>query len=162
MASAHGGRRRTHYCSEHRHVRCGTLAKGVDIKAVGGYVVGAGCNHISGKSYQWTPGCSPQDAPLAEPPSWLLEEIAKKQTTPGERRPPEFWDELIEQGFVNGTRNNSFTSIAGHLIGCGVDPQLAWYSIRCINLCAPEPEDEAVLEGIFHRVTDREIRKRGL
>ena len=65
-------------------------------------------------------------------------------------------------GFVNGTRNNSFTSIAGHLIGCGVDPQLAWYSIRCINLCAPEPEDEAVLEGIFHRVTDREIRKRGL
>ena len=34
--------------------------------------------------------------------------------------------------------------------------------LRCINPCAPEPEDEAVLEGIFHRVTDREIKKRGL
>ena len=92
-------------------------------------------------------GCSPQDAPLAEPPSWLLDEIAKKQTAPGERRPPEFWDELIEQGFVNGTRNNSFTSIAGHLIGCGVDPQFAWYAIRCINLCAPEPEGRGRIRG---------------
>jgi hypothetical protein len=143
-------------------IRCGKLAKGVDVKGVGGYIVGPGCAHISGKRYQWAPACSPKDAPLAEPPEWLLDEIGKTQSSAGERRPPEFWDALIEDGFVNGNRNNAFTSLFGHLIGCGVDPAIAWQSGRCINLCSPEPLDEAELSAIFNRIQASEVKKRGL
>jgi Bifunctional DNA primase/polymerase, N-terminal len=146
-------------------VKCGKIGKGVDVKAIGGYVVGVGSRHVSGKHYRWAPQCSPAEAKLADPPPWLLEEIAK--TTPssgeqGERRPPEFWDEILGQEFVNGTRNESYLRIAGHLIGCGVDPAIAWCAIRCINVCSPDPEDEAKLRGVFDRVCALECDKRGL
>ena len=138
------------------------LAKGVEIKAAGGYVVGVWSAHISGKSYQWAPGCSPPDAPLADPPQWLLDEIAKEQPQDGERKPPKFWDDLLEAGFVEGNRNLAFRAIIGHFLGCGVDPAIAWESVRCINLCAPDPEDEAKLEGLFDRIQAAEVEKLGL
>jgi Bifunctional DNA primase/polymerase, N-terminal len=138
------------------------LGKGVEIKAVGGYIVGVGSLHLSGKTYQWTPGCTPADAPLADPPQWLLDEIGKTQPQEGERKPAEYWDDLVEAGLVEGNRNLAFRSIIGHLLGVGADPVIAWEAVRCINLCAPDPEDEEKLDGLFNRIQALELKKRGL
>ena len=142
--------------------KCGKLAKGVDIKAIGGYVVGVGSTHISGKQYYWAPGCAPNEAPLAEPPQWLLDEL-EAQHPPGERVPAEHWKDLCGNPIVDGSRNQSFLQLAGHLLGCGVNPEIAWSAIRCMNLVlSVPPEDEEKLGAMFNRVMGLEIKKRGL
>ena len=144
-------------------IKCGKLTKGIDVKGHGGYVVGVGSSHLSGKPYRWAAQCSPKETELKNPPQWLLDEIGKTDTAaPTERKSPGFWDDILETGFVNGTRNDSYLRIAGHLIGCGVDPAIAWHALRCINLCSPDPEDEAKVEGVFDRVVALECAKRGV
>ena len=49
----------------------GTLGAGLDTRGDGGYVVGPGSLHKSGRRYNWQVG--PADAELAVAPSWLLE-----------------------------------------------------------------------------------------
>jgi hypothetical protein len=71
-------------------VRCSKFANGIEAKAHGGYIVGVGSRHISGKFYHWAPQCSPKEAQLMDPPQWVLDEIGKTQQ-PGERLPPETW-----------------------------------------------------------------------
>lgn len=42
----------------------GKLARGVDVKGVGGYIVGVGSLHLNGKRYRWFPQCSPKTFPI--------------------------------------------------------------------------------------------------
>ena len=68
VASAHGGGGE-HICFQNTlGIKGGDFDRGIEIKAKGGYVVGVGCKHVSGRLYAWQPQCSPKDAPLAEPP----------------------------------------------------------------------------------------------
>jgi hypothetical protein len=54
----------------------GALGLGLDTRGDGGFVVGPGSLHKSGRRYTWKHG--PADAPLADPPEWLLKLV--KQT----------------------------------------------------------------------------------
>lgn len=47
----------------------------VDIRGDGGQSVAPGSLHKSGRRYQWAPGRSPEDIPLADPPGWLIDKI---------------------------------------------------------------------------------------
>jgi hypothetical protein len=60
----------------------GKVAPGIDIKAQGGLVAGVGSRHASGVTYDWAPGRSPDDVPLADlPAAWVaLLETAGAQT----------------------------------------------------------------------------------
>jgi bifunctional DNA primase/polymerase-like protein len=49
-----GGGRHIFFANPHG-IKCGSLAAGVDLKGVGGYVVGVGSWHLSGKQYRWAP-----------------------------------------------------------------------------------------------------------
>jgi Bifunctional DNA primase/polymerase, N-terminal len=143
-------------------VRSGNLAKGLDIKAVGGYVVGVGSTHISGNQYRWAPQCAPNQAKLADPPQWLLDELGKQQPQ-GERIAPGHWEDLFAGSITNGSRNQSFIQVIGHMLGVGVDPFIAWTAVRCMNLVlSVPPEDEETLSGLFNRVMNLELKKRGL
>lgn len=50
------------------------LFPGADIRADGGFVVGPGSIHPSGKPYEWI--ASPTETPLAVPPRWLMDALA--------------------------------------------------------------------------------------
>jgi hypothetical protein len=52
-------------------VPCGSVAPGLDVKADGGLVVCPPSGHVSGRDYVWEPGCSPDEALLADLPPWL-------------------------------------------------------------------------------------------
>lgn len=54
----------------------GVLAKGIDIKGEGGYVVGPGSPHKNGGTYQEVPH------PLADAPQWLLDLVVKEPEPP--------------------------------------------------------------------------------
>jgi hypothetical protein len=58
----------------------GQLGQGLDIRTDGGYVVGPGSTHISGNPYRWL--FSPDEAPLAEAPTWLIEKLKPPAPAP--------------------------------------------------------------------------------
>lgn len=80
--------RGVHYYFKHPNfpVKCGKfkLVEGMDIKGDGGYVVGAGSSHASGRRYEFESSGHPDDVGIAEAPQWLLSLIAaptrKEQT----------------------------------------------------------------------------------
>jgi hypothetical protein len=127
------------------------LAPGIDVRADGGCIVAPPSLHAGGGRYEWVRGRSPDEAPPAPLPQWLLE-LARP---PGARagRPPEQWRSLLAEGVAQGRRNSTLASLAGHLLGRGVDPKvaqellLAWNRVRCRP---PLPDEEAarVVESI--------------
>lgn len=58
----------------------GRLGDGIDIRGDGGYIVGPGSLHESGKRYQFLPGHGPSDIEIAKAPKWLRRAAAPKET----------------------------------------------------------------------------------
>jgi uncharacterized protein with PIN domain len=48
------------------------VAPGLDVKGDGGLIVSPPSVHVTGRRYAWEAGCAPDDAALADLPSWLL------------------------------------------------------------------------------------------
>ncbi|MBK4735838.1 bifunctional DNA primase/polymerase [Noviherbaspirillum pedocola] len=55
------------------------IADGIDLKSSGGYVIGVGSTHASGKDYTYQASCDPEDGQaIADAPEWLIEHFAKQ------------------------------------------------------------------------------------
>jgi putative DNA primase/helicase len=59
----------------------GRLGKGLDVRGDGGYVVGAGSVHSSGKTYRYVEGCALGEIELAQAPQWLLDLVSSPKIT---------------------------------------------------------------------------------
>lgn len=52
--------------------------EGIDIKGIGGYVLGPGSRHLSGKTYEWEASSDPTEGQLiADLPQWVYDKFAK-------------------------------------------------------------------------------------
>lgn len=108
----------------------GALARGIDVRGDGGYVVGAGS--FSGKAnYAWVEGRSPADVALAEAPTWLLEKLRHERVVASAGPPiaPQpyrgyttAWAQAAYDGEIErlrtasvGTRHTTFVSVARRL-----------------------------------------------
>src|SRR2546430_285237 len=86
---------------------------GLDFKATGGFVVAPPSVHASGRRYEWSPGRSPSEIPLAALPEWLGD--AARRPSPGARMPR-------GSGAVGeGQRNAHLASFAGAARRQGLD-----------------------------------------
>src|SRR5207342_3015332 len=101
----------------------GDLEKGIQLKSAGGYVVGAGCKHASGGTYDWLPQCSPSDAPLAEVPTWLISMI-KSRTYYSNVIPMPEWRRLCRERVQDGERHTVVLKLIGHFASLGVDEEV--------------------------------------
>lgn len=108
---------------------------GLDIRSDGSYVVGPSSIHESGSKYQWVTEMSPEDIPLASPPSWLLEEVETKR------------QDLSEIG--EGKRNWSITSLSGYLFWKGLPYEVTHTTVSMVNRehCTP-PMKQAEVDRI--------------
>lgn len=99
---------------------------GLDVRGQGGYVV-LPPSVRDGLSYEWIEGCAPDQLPIAEAPSWLLDMIVAKPNKP-KAKPPKAprttADALLKRaikyldacsGAEEGRRNAAAFSIAGNL-----------------------------------------------
>jgi hypothetical protein len=96
-------------------VSCGKLGKGVDVKGIGGYIVGVGSLHESGKHYTWYNDCHPSKVDLKAVQRWVTDKLAKPKWG-GAPRPAEFYNELVAPA-VNGERHDRVAALVGHLFG---------------------------------------------
>ena len=132
----------------------GKIAPGIDVRATGGYVLAPPSIHPSGRRYCWSVDSSNT---LAAAPDWLLDKIADPIN--GARPvalPPSSWRELVLTGLEEGTRDVSFTRLAGYFLRRRLDAVLVLEILRSLNTthCRPPlPDDGALLPGVDGRST---------
>jgi hypothetical protein len=115
------------------------LGKGIDIRADGSYVVGAG-SEVEGKRYTWEVHPSIYiDAELADPPEWMYKQGRKDAYVNSEPL-------AITNSIHNGERNNTLASLAGYLHTKIHDYNMVHFLVRQVNdnFCDTPLEQEEV------------------
>lgn len=128
------------------------VAPGIDIKAGGGYVVAPPSVGPNGKAYEWIVG--PDDAPLADPPAWVLE-VAERPRRNGPAPP-------VQERIPRGRRNRELTSAAGTMRRRGLEEPEIRAALEVMNerRCDPPLEAEEV-EKIAGSISRYEPERNG-
>jgi hypothetical protein len=116
----------------------GRLGVGIDVRADGGYVVAPPSPHPSGRRYEWD--VPPDEAELAEPPAWLLEDAAGRRRGGAAKVGPTI---------PEGQRDATLASLAGTMRHRGMDEPAIAAALKVTNRerCKP-PLSDAEVERI--------------
>ena len=118
---------------------------GVDIIALGGYIILPPSLHVSGQHYCWDLIDGPDDITPQLPPDWLVNLLHQPGGTSGSR--------LVspEGPILPGGRNNALSTFAYHLrtAGATLEEIHAAVSLRNIQQCKP-PLDENEVQAIVY------------
>lgn len=134
------------------------IAKGLDIRGDGGYVVAPPSVHPSGKCYTWSVDAADS---IAYAPEWLLRLVQADAFKQGNKSPVD-WVSIL-QGVTEGSRNDCLARFAGKLLGHRLDPEISLYLLAAWNdaRCHPPlPHDE--LYRTFVSIAQMEAKKRGV
>jgi Bifunctional DNA primase/polymerase, N-terminal len=139
---------------------------GIDIRAMGGYIVAPPSRHISGRSYCWSVDHHPADVPLAPAPEWLITRLAARTTEASvpnggtiEPLPSDVWSELTRRP-ISEYRDMAAARIVGHLFRHNCDYSLVLGLLHAWNTTYCKPplgyyELKRVLDRIANREADR-------
>ena len=120
------------------------VPKHLEVRADGAYVVAPPSIHPSGDPYEWA--ISPDEAELADPPQWLMEQARAH----GRKMQAEDVGEVI----AKGSRNKVLFSIAGTLRRRGLDGAGIYAALLGINQAKCEtPLDEDEVHKIAQSAT---------
>lgn len=140
------------------------VGAGIDVRGDGGYIVGPGSRHISGRYYAISVDHHPDEVELAELPPWLMTLMADpaKPNGSGTAALPESWRKLVAEGVAEGRRNEAIAKLTGHLLRKDVDPLVVLDLVRCWNQqrCRP-PLDDAEIVRTVNSIAARELGRRG-
>ena len=143
------------YAAPRRSVRNRVgLFPGVDIRALGGYVVAPPSIHSSGVVYQWEVALKLSS--IAECPEWLLAELSGPRT----QTSPHDWHQRILEPVSEGARNQTLAQVAGLLfrrLPAEIAAELAVCWAR-VKLSPPLPERE--VRRTLDSIAGRERRRR--
>ena len=115
------------------------LLPGVDVRGDGGYVVGVGSNHASGKSYVWEHGKTPGKLSLPPLPTWLRE-------LGSNGRPPQHQQQPNIAIIPDSQRNDTLASLAGTMRNRGMSHEAIEAALLQENRlrCKPRLDDTEV------------------
>ena len=103
-----GGGRHLYFKHPGDNVPSHTIGNKLDVKADGGYVVGPGSLHHSGRRYMWEAAHGPDDVALAEVPAAWIQKLREDKP---QRAQAAKEGELVQ--IPDGERNNTLASLAG-------------------------------------------------
>jgi hypothetical protein len=128
-----------------------SILPGIDVRADGGYVVGRGSVHQSGKKYTWVEGETPEDLPVPPFPEWLCKILLAK--------PAPATANSAVSAIPEGERNSRLTSLAGALQWRGADPATIRAALLTENerRCKP-PLPESEVQSIVSSISKYEPR----
>lgn len=139
--------------------RRGALPPGIDVKGLGGYVVGPGSRHASGRDYVLL-----NDVDPLPPPQWLLDALRGRSKPPADATPTHTFDGLNEhEGPIPaGQRHTRLLSYAGHLRmrGFTYDEALKLMAFR-LQECEQPPGNRFTQEAADALVADSYSRWEG-
>jgi hypothetical protein len=122
------------------HLRGRKLAKGIDLKGDGGYIIAPPSVHPSGKRYRWVEGRSLADLQPAKVPDWLLSEMnsRNRRSTTATTTDSEVWSV--------GERNIRLTSLAGTMRWRGMSQKAIEAALLEENQqrCDPQLDEDEV------------------
>lgn len=132
----------------------GKLGPGLDIRGEGGYVLFPGSIHVNGQVYQWRNSTTLVGA------SYFPRELMSRLMLDKPRQPK--WKDVDLAVVADGVRNETITSLAGHLLVRKVDPKIALTLLSGFNktFCQP-PLDQQEVSAIVASIIMREAKKSG-
>ena len=151
----------------------------IDIRADGGFAVAPPSIHGSGRQYDWEPGFSIHDIKPAACELWMIDYLQsisnpdKQKTTPksavktpqvdsGTRNNDSetLYAELLKNGCMEGMRNQSATSLTGHLFAKGLAAEEVWQILKIWNTNNQPPIDRSELRKTFESVQRLETQNK--
>lgn len=133
----------------------GDLAPGVELKALGQYVVAPPSIHPdTGHAYEWEPLCKPKDVPMAPLPAWIVELSRKAKAS---TNAPHWAADWLRTPILPGGRRGSdgIPKIVGYLRGHGIDCETAVAICELWDATNPQPlgpdELRKHVEGMYER-----------
>jgi len=137
-----------------------TLGDGLDLKADGGFVVGAGSRHVSGRPYAWSVDHHPDETPLVSAPTWIfgppIASTAKAITATSTQ-----WVRLLKDGVAEGRRNDTLARLIGHLLRRDVHVDVVAELARAFNQTHSRPPlADAEVDSVVESIAARELRRR--
>ncbi len=111
-----GGGRHFYFKHPGRRVKtcAGKIARGLDIRGDGGYVVAPPSIHASGKNYEWESDSLAGELSLSSLPSWILDRISGRTDGKGNGNATG-WIATAIAKLHEGNRNATFAKIIGRL-----------------------------------------------
>lgn len=155
-----GGRHLYFTMPKDRDIRCSVsrVAKAIDVRANGGYVVAPPSIHPNGRQYEWSVDSG---SGFAHAPDWLIDLVLGAGEHVDGNKSPVDWLSILK-GVTEGSRNDCLARLAGKLLGHRLDPQISLYLLAAWNdaRCNPPlPHDE--LYKTFLSIAQIEVKKRG-
>lgn len=128
------------------------VAKGIDVRGNGGYIIAPPSKHISGGQYLWESQSGPADCKLEDPPSWLLKLMQNKSNSSST-------GSAKTNAFAEGSRNATLASVAGSLRSQGLSESDLLAGLLEINrtTCKPPLSDDEV-ESIVKSISRYALR----
>ena len=137
----------------------GKLARHLDIRARGGYVIIPGSRHLTGHIYAFWKRYHPSEHDPAPCPAWLLNAIPNGK----EPRPVEDWRTVAANGLVDGERDDGLADMFGLLLGSyGYnDPETIFHLVRGWHLSTGKPPvGDDQIRKVYESICSRELQKR--
>jgi putative DNA primase/helicase len=144
------------------------VGAGIDVRGDGGYIVGPGSRHISGRYYAISVDHRPDDVGLSDVPAWLLTlMMSGPAPARGNGAPvaalPETWRKLVTEGVCEGRRNDTLARFAGYLLRRDVDAHVVLAILLLVNqkLCRPPLGEDEIVRTV-DSIAQRELKQRGI
>jgi hypothetical protein len=131
------------------------IARGIDIRATGGYCIAPPSVHESGHVYHWSGART-----VAAAPDQLITKISERINRAA--TPAAEWQQLFTSDIPEGQRDCTLTRMAGKLLRHCVNAADVLGIVQSINIarCKPPlPPDD--IERIVESIAERELKRRG-
>jgi replicative DNA helicase len=137
-----GGGRHLLYAHPGREIRnsASKLAKGIDVRGDGGYIVAPPSLHPSGNHYQWAKELAPSKHALAPMPEWMITSLTTITTLEYPQTPePAAQAATTGDVFAPGTRNATLASLAGTMRRRGMSEEAIYTALLKENQAKCNP-----------------------